>query len=168
MISLLTAAGFHSMSTVGCGRQPASPSDGVPSVGPADRFGYKRMIFVSLSLWIAAVGVAYFTTTKTGFYIVATLAGAGLGSCQSVSRSLFALFTPKDRAAEFSGFLGVAGKALAFIGPLLFGMVSQRTGSQRPAVLSVGVFFLVGMLLLSFVDEKRGKAAAISVKAGML
>jgi UMF1 family MFS transporter len=126
----------------------------------ADRVGQKRVIFASLIVWIAAVVLAYFTTTKTGFYVVATLAGIGLGSCQSVSRSLFALFTPKERAAEFSGFLGVAGKALAFLGPLLFGIVSRQTGSQRPALLSVGVFFIVGMILLALVNEERGKAAA--------
>jgi UMF1 family MFS transporter len=126
----------------------------------ADRVGQKRTIFASLVVWVAAVVLAYFTTTKTGFYIVAALAGIGLGSCQSVSSSLFALFTPKERAAEFSGFLGVAGKGLAFLGPLLFGFVSQHTGSQRPAVLSVGMFFVVGMILLAFVNEERGKTAA--------
>jgi UMF1 family MFS transporter len=83
-----------------------------------------------------------------------------MGSSQSVTRSLLALFTPPENAAEFFGFLGIAGKALAFVGPIVFGTVSQTTGSQRPAILSVGAFFVVGMILLSFVDEKRGKAAS--------
>jgi UMF1 family MFS transporter len=91
---------------------------------------------------------------------VAGLAGIGLGSCQSVSRSLFALFTPRENAAEFSGFLGIAGKALAFLGPVVFGTVSKMTGSQRPAILAVGAFFIVGAILLSFVNEQRGKEAA--------
>lgn len=73
----------------------------------ADRVGQKRVIFGSLVVWIVVVVLAYLTTSKAGFYVVATLAGIGLGLCQSVSRSLFALFTPKERAAEFSGFLGV-------------------------------------------------------------
>jgi UMF1 family MFS transporter len=111
-------------------------------------------------LWIAAVVLAYFTTTKTGFYVVATFAGLGMGSAQSVTRSLLALFTPKQNAAEFFGFLGIAGKALAFLGPLVFGEISNRTGSQRPAILAIGVFFVVGMIVLSFVDERRGKEAA--------
>ena len=83
-----------------------------------------------------------------------------MGSAQSVTRSLLALFTPKENAAEFFGFLGVAGKALAFLGPIIFGTVSQLTGSQRPAILSVGIFFVVGMIVLSFVNEKRGKEAS--------
>lgn len=126
----------------------------------ADHIGQKKTIFISLTLWIAAVVLAYFTTTKTGFYVVATFAGLGLGSAQSVTRSLLALFTPKQNAAEFFGFLGIAGKALAFLGPLVFGEISSRTGSQRPAILAIGAFFVVGMIVLSFVNEQRGREAA--------
>ena len=126
----------------------------------ADRIGQKRTIFISLSIWIAAVVLAYFAYSKASFYGVATLAGIGMGSTQSVTRSLVALFTPKENAAEFFGFLGIAGKALAFLGPLIFGIISNATGSQRPAILAIGLFFIVGMILLSFVDERRGKEAS--------
>ena len=126
----------------------------------ADWIGQKRTIFISLTIWIAAVVLAYFSYSKASFYGVAALAGIGLGSCQSVSRSLLALFTPKENAAEFFGFLGIAGKALAFLGPIIFGTISKQTGSQRPAILSIGIFFIVGMILLSFVNEKRGKEAS--------
>jgi MFS transporter, UMF1 family len=126
----------------------------------ADRIGQKRSIMISLSIWIVAVVVAYFATTKAVFYVVATLAGIGIGSTQSVTRSLVALFTPKENAAEFFGFLGIAGKALAFLGPLVFGTMSQVTGSQRPAILAIGAFFVVGIFALSFVDEQAGKAAS--------
>jgi UMF1 family MFS transporter len=126
----------------------------------ADRIGQKRTIYISLSIWIAAVVLAYFSYSKPSFYAVAALAGIGIGSCQSVSRSLLALFTPPENSAEFFGFLGIAGKALAFLGPIIFGTVSNVTGSQRPAILSIGAFFIAGMILLSFVDEKRGKEAS--------
>jgi UMF1 family MFS transporter len=126
----------------------------------ADRIGQKRAIMISLSIWIAAVVLAYLSHSKTTFYIVAVLAGIGMGSAQSVTRSLVALFTPQENAAEFYGFLGIAGKALAFLGPIVFGTISARTGSQRPAILAIGAFFVVGMILLSFVNEQRGKEAA--------
>ena len=57
--------------------------------------------------------------------------------------------------------LGIAGKALAFLGPLVYGTLSDLTGSQRPAILAIGLFFVVGLVLLSFVDEKRGKEMAL-------
>ncbi len=126
----------------------------------ADRIGQKTTIMISLCIWLAAVVLAYFAYSKGAFYGVATLAGIGMGSCQSVTRSLVALFTPKENAAEFFGFLGIAGKALAFLGPLVFGTISSATGSQRPAILAIGVFFIAGMILLSFVNEARGKEAA--------
>jgi MFS transporter, UMF1 family len=126
----------------------------------ADRIGQKTTIMISLCIWLAAVVLAYFAYSKAAFYGVATLAGIGMGSSQSVTRSLVALFTPKENAAEFFGFLGIAGKALAFLGPLIFGTISKATGSQRPAILAIGMFFIVGMILLSFVNEARGKEAA--------
>lgn len=126
----------------------------------ADRIGQKRTIFISLFIWLAGVVLAYFSYSKTSFYVVAALAGIGMGSCQSVTRSLVSLFTPKENAAEFFGFLGIAGKALAFLGPLVFGSISRATGSQRPAILAIGIFFIAGAILLSFVNEQRGKEAA--------
>jgi MFS transporter, UMF1 family len=127
----------------------------------ADVIGQKRAIMISLVIWIVAVTLAYFAHSKESFYVVAGLAGIGIGSCQSVSRSLVALFTPKENAAEFFGFLGIAGKALAFAGPLVFGSISASTGSQRPAILSIGIFFVIGIVVLAFVDEKKGKAASL-------
>jgi|SRR5262245_3235752 len=126
----------------------------------ADRIGQKKTIYITLLIWISAVTIAYFSYSKNWFYVSAMLVGIGLGSCQSVTRSLLALFTPKQNAAEFFGFLGIAGKALAFLGPLVFGTISKTTGSQRPAILAVGAFFVLGMILLSFVNEARGKEAA--------
>jgi UMF1 family MFS transporter len=126
----------------------------------ADAIGQKPAINVSLLIWLAAVVLAYLSHSKQSFWMAASLAGLGMGSAQSVTRSLVALFTPKENAAEFFGFLGVAGKALAFLGPLVFGTLSNVTGSQRPAILSIGVFFVAGIILLSFVDERKGKEAA--------
>jgi UMF1 family MFS transporter len=125
-----------------------------------DRIGPRRTVMITLVLWLGVIVATLFTTQKATFFVVASLAGIGLGSCQSASRSLLARFTPKDRAAEFFGFLGLAGKASAIIGPLVFGWVSLQTGSQRLAVVTVGLFFLAGLILISTVDEAEGIAAA--------
>jgi UMF1 family MFS transporter len=126
----------------------------------ADRIGQKRAIMISLTIWLIAIGLVYVAHDKTTFWVGAALVGIGMGSAQSVTRSLLALFTPQQNAAEFFGFLGIAGKALAFLGPLVFGLIARNTGSQRPAVLAIGSFFVAGMILLTFVDERRGKEAA--------
>jgi len=126
----------------------------------ADWIGQKRTIMISLVVWIAAVAICYFAYSRTAFWAGAALVGIGMGSTQSVTRSLLALFTPQQNASEFFGFLGIAGKALAFLGPILFGRITAATGSQRPAILAIAGFFIIGMIMLMFVDEAKGKAAA--------
>jgi UMF1 family MFS transporter len=126
----------------------------------ADWIGQKRTILITLVIWIVAVTIAYVAHDKSTFWVGATLVGIGMGSSQSVTRSLLALFTPQQNASEFFGFLGIAGKALAFLGPILFGEITSRTGSQRPAIFAIAAFFVVGMILVWFVDEQKGKEAA--------
>ena len=71
-----------------------------------------------------------------------------------------ALLTPADREAEFFGFYdGFCGKASAVIGTFVFGALSWATGSQRLAVLAVGVFFVLGLSLLHFVRDPFYKPA---------
>jgi UMF1 family MFS transporter len=65
-----------------------------------------------------------------------------------------ALLTPPDREAEFFGFYdGFCGKASAVIGTFVFGALSWTTGSQRVAVLAIGIFFVLGLSLLHFVRD---------------
>jgi UMF1 family MFS transporter len=64
--------------------------------------------------------------------------------------------TPKARSAEFFGFFDISSKFAGIAGPLLFGVVGQLTGTSRLSIVSLVVFFVVGMLLLRVVDEKEG------------
>jgi UMF1 family MFS transporter len=119
-----------------------------------DRIGPKKSIITSLVCWIAVVIGAYFVTSKVVFYGIGIVAGACMGGSQSASRSLMALLTPADREAEFFGFYdGFCGKASAVIGTFVFGALSWATGSQRLAVLAVGIFFVLGLSLLHLVRD---------------
>jgi UMF1 family MFS transporter len=119
-----------------------------------DHYGPKKTITISLLIWCAIVLGAFFVESKSLFYVIGLFAGACLGGTQSASRSFMARLTPKEREAEFFGFYdGLCGKASAVIGTFLFGFISYLTGSERFAVLSIGAFFLVGLLLLQRVKE---------------
>jgi UMF1 family MFS transporter len=128
--------------------------------GLQDRIGATRTIQITLVLWILVCAGVYFVQTKQGFWGVALFAGLGIGSLQSASRALVGLFAPPEKSAEFFGFWGLSGKAAYMIGPLIFGEIAMRSGSQRIAMLSTAAFFLLGLIGMSFVDERRGLAAA--------
>lgn len=119
----------------------------------ADKRGAKRTIIITLCIWLAVIVGAYFSEDKTSFFVVAGVVGLALGSSQSASRSMMAHLTPKEHTTEFFGFYdGFCGKASAVVGPLIFGVLSDGFG-QRPAIISLGVFFLVGLWLLRKVEE---------------
>ena len=116
---------------------------------PTDVLGPRWAVRSTLLWWILVVVAAYFATNKTVFWIVATLAGLGLGSIQASSRAFMARLVPRGREAELFGFYALCGKTGAIVGPLLFGAITTAfRGNQRPAVLSVAAFYIVGYVLL--------------------
>ena len=122
----------------------------------ADNSGPKRAITITLVIWIAVVTAAFFITTDVQFFILGAVAGTALGSSQACSRGLMALLTPPEHAAEFFGFYdGFCGKASAVIGPVIFGLLSDWFGSQRPAIWALAVFFIVGLILLRRVNVRH-------------
>jgi len=123
----------------------------------ADSIGQKKTIMITLFMWLVTVALAFFIYDKFGFYFVGLLAGASMGSTQSTSRSLMTKLTPEDKKTEFFGFYSFFGKSSAVVGPLVFGLVSFLSGSQRIAILSVGVFFVIGMLILIKVKDPDAK-----------
>jgi UMF1 family MFS transporter len=123
----------------------------------ADSIGQKKTIYITLIIWFIVIFTASIIQSKFGFFIVGCIAGLGMGSTQSVSRSLMSKLTPPDKKTEFFGFYSFFGKSSAIFGPLVFGIISWQTGSQRIAILSMGLFFTVGMILLSKVKEHSAK-----------
>lgn len=117
---------------------------------PTDTWGPKRVVMVTLVQWTAVTVIAYAVTAKWQFWILAVLAGTGLGAVQSASRAFMATLVPAGREAEFFGFYALVGKTGAIAGPLVFGGVSWLlAGNQRAAIVAVGLFFVVGLALLA-------------------
>lgn len=121
----------------------------------ADSIGQKKTILITLIIWFFVVFSASIMSSKIAFFWVGSIAGLGMGSTQSVSRSLMSKLTPFDKKTEFFGFYSFFGKSSAVLGPLVFGFVSWQTGNQRIAILSMGIFFLIGLILLQRVKESR-------------
>lgn len=115
---------------------------------PTDTWGPKKVVTVSLLLWSLVAVSAFFVQSKAQFWAVACTAGLGLGSVQAGTRAFFTQFIPGGKEAEYFGVYSLVGKSSAVIGPLVFGQVSAAFGSQRPAILSIAAFFIIGLILL--------------------
>ena len=103
--------------------------------------------------------------TATDFYILALLVGMVQGGTQGLSRSLFATIIPPYKSGEFFGFFSVFSRFAGIFGSILFYLVIERTHTMRPAILAVIGFFIVGALLLYFVDVDEGQRAAQEAEA---
>jgi UMF1 family MFS transporter len=119
---------------------------------PTDTWGPKKIVMLSLVLWTLVAVIAYFVQTKPQFWAVACSAGLGLGTVQAGTRAFYTQFVPKGSEAEYFGVYSLVGKSSAILGPLVFGFVSSTFGSQRPAILSIALFFVTGLVLLSRVN----------------
>ena len=121
----------------------------------------KRAIIVSLLIWIGTLVYAYaFLKTEFDFYLMAGAIAIVLGGSQALSRSVFSQMIPKGQESEYFGLYEISDKGTSWLGPLLFGLALQFTGSYRIAILSLIVFFVIGMLLLFKVNVREGTRQA--------
>ncbi|NOQ65406.1 MAG: MFS transporter [Methyloprofundus sp.] len=126
-----------------------------------DKIGSVPTLVMTLVLWAVAILVAYFATEASGMWIAGNIIGIAMGASQSVGRALVSKLTPAGHSGEFLGLWGVVIRLSSIVGPLSYGIVNYLTnGDHRLALLFTLVFFIVGLLLLLRVDEKRGELAA--------
>ena len=128
----------------------------------AERFGSKRVVLGSLIVWMACVGVGYFLQAGViwQFFVLAMVIALVLGGSQALSRSLFSRMIPTGVEAEYFSFYEISDSGTSWLGPLVFGLTYQNTGSYRGALFSLIVFFVVGFVLLLRVPVRRAVEAA--------
>ncbi|MDB5629049.1 MAG: major facilitator superfamily 1 [Tardiphaga sp.] len=136
-----------------------------------DAFGPRRVIAGSLMLLLVAIISILLIDRETIFFISVAppVAGGGLfaapaekaylalgcligmagGPLQAASRSLLIRLAPRDRIAQFFGLFALTGKVTSFIGPLLIGIVTAVTMSQKAGMAVLVVFFVAGLGLLA-------------------
>ncbi len=113
-----------------------------------DYWGPRKVVILSLMLWILTTTTVYFIQNKIQFTIIASVAGLGLGTVQAATRAFYAQFIPDGAESEYFGVYSLVGKSSAIIGPLLFGFISSTFQNQRPAVLSISLLFLAGLVIV--------------------
>ncbi len=121
--------------------------------------GAKESIIVSLVIWAAVVIYTYGglqgETRVAQFFVVGAFIALVMGGSQAISRSLFAQMVPKGQEAEYYSFYEVSERGTSWIGPLLFGLMNQWFGNLRLAILSLIFFFVMGLIILPFVNVQK-------------
>ncbi|MGW6689775.1 MFS transporter [Streptomyces sp. NPDC054961] len=128
----------------------------------AARYGSQRTILGSLAAWGLTLAAGYFLPARTPmwFFVLAAMIGLVLGGSQALSRSLFSHLVPAGKEAEYFSAYEMSDRGLSWVGPLVFGITYQVTGSYRDAIISLVVFFALGFVLLARVPVRRAVEAA--------
>jgi UMF1 family MFS transporter len=125
--------------------------------------GVKHALMLSLTIWMVALGYAYaLLDTASGFFLLGAVIAIVLGGSQALSRSLYSTMIPQGREAEYFSLYEISERGTSWLGPLLFGLSLQLTQSYRIALLSLVVFFIIGLVLLSRVNVRQAIAEAQS------
>ena len=128
----------------------------------AGRLGAKRTVLIGIAIWFGVVAVAFFLPVGVFGAVLALGAAIGLvmGGTQALSRSMYSQLVPRGREAEYFSFYQAMERGTSWLGTLTFALVFQFSQSYRFAIVALVVFFLVGGLLLTRVDMRKGIVAA--------
>jgi len=129
------------------------------------KIGAKRAIFIAIAVYLFVSVWGAFMQSKNEFYVLAIIVGLVQGGIQALSRSFYARIIPRNKSAEYFGFYNMLGKFAAVLGPVVMGgagLFIRNLGyssdiASRASITSISVFFIVGGILFSFVDEEKGR-----------
>jgi UMF1 family MFS transporter len=118
--------------------------------------GAKRAILISLVIWTGVTVYTYFfLQTVSQFFVMGAVIAIVLGGSQALSRSLYSQMIPRGQETEYFSLYEISERGTSWLGPLVFGLAIQLTGDYRLAVLSVGILFVFGLILLPMVNVRR-------------
>jgi len=122
------------------------------------RIGARRTIMLTLGIWMVVVVGGFFLPEKQllPFLLLAVGIGLVLGGSQALSRSFYSQLIPHGREAEYFSLYQACERGTSWFGMVVFGVVHQMTGSYRPAIVALIVFFALGLAFLSRLDVRRG------------
>ena len=124
------------------------------------KIGTKTCIYLSLTIYTLIAIAGYFLKHEWQFWVLGAAVATVQGGSQALSRSLMGKMIPKSKSAEFYGFFAVFEKFANILGPALFGLVSTIMGESRLSIVSLVIFFGLGIFILTKVNVERGIQSA--------
>jgi len=113
-------------------------------------YGAKRTVLGSLVAWTAALALGYLLPAGEPvlFFALAALIGFVLGGSQALSRSLYSQMIPGGKEAEYFSLYEISDRGTSALGPVLFALAYELTGSYRVSIISLVAFFVLGFVAL--------------------
>ena len=112
-------------------------------------------ILFCLIIYLLITYLSYNLTTLIEFFAIAILIGFVQGGIQALSRSYYSTLVPEGRDCEYFGIYNMLGKFAALLGPIIVGLITYISGSTRIGILSLSIFFILGIFL--FLKHKKMK-----------
>jgi UMF1 family MFS transporter len=129
------------------------------------RLNTKRAVVLGLVIYLFIPIWGFFLKSQDEFFMIGWLVGTVQGGTQALSRTIYASLTPRAKSGEFFGLYGLSEKFAGILGPLLYGLVGTVTHNPRSSILSISVFFLLGIYMLWSVNEQKGSQIASAEEA---
>jgi len=126
----------------------------------SDKVGNFKALIFTVSIWVG-ISIFAYCVPRNGiylFYTLATIVGFVMGGIQSLSRSTYSKLMPETKdTTSFFSFYDVTEKLSIVFGMFSFGIINELTGSQRNSVLTLGTFFILGIVLLMRIVKQQSK-----------
>jgi UMF1 family MFS transporter len=129
------------------------------------RLDTKRAVILGLTLYILIPVWGFFLHNPAEFFMLGWLVGTLQGGIQALSRTIYTRLSPRAKSGEFFGLYSLSEKFAGILGPLIYSIVGELTHNPRASVISISIFFLIGIYLLRQVDEIQGAQIAAAEEA---
>jgi UMF1 family MFS transporter len=126
------------------------------------KIGNISTLKITIVIWLLVSLSAYFLEkddpdVQIKFYLISVFLGLVLGAIQTLSRSTFSKLLPEDTEdhATYFSLFGFTEKIAIVWGTFIFGIAVSLTGSMKLSILLLSVFFLAGLIVLSFMKKTK-------------
>lgn len=126
----------------------------------SDNLGIKKLLILScIDLIIVFVLLSLFSSL-TFVYFLAALMGIGFGGFYTTARAFLVKIAPPSQLGEYFGFYATFQRFASIIGPLTWGTITLLLKNYgvikyRVAVFALAILMLIGVALLTRVQEKK-------------
>lgn len=116
-------------------------------------------IKITLVIWVFICVSASFIQDGMvmEYYVLGFFVGLVMGGVQSMSRSTYSKLMPENTpdTASFFSFFETLEKVSIALGAFIFGAVKQLVGTLNASALVLGVFFVLGFIVLLSIPSKK-------------